>query len=363
MSQPRIVLGILTLLSFLSTACNKQSSALASSASTSLRSTSTAVAAAAADTKTQSPAAQQTSSNSNGAPQSPVAVSTPQLEDVETHEGPFQIGGKDYTVSVHYKRIKGTGATGAKSLALIEILDASRQVYFHQAFTPTIENGEFSEMCSPSIEVFPGNMTKFLWITTRCDSDESSSGGPWQLFGPLNGKLVPFGNPIITQGDFVKFVPGPVTKNGSATMFQSDNLEFQVSAGNFMVTIPMRVNLAQGNLDIGIHCFRQTGHGMAESGCDVPVQVERTPVSEEMTFVRMFSEPAENSSTPAHVVIRKDSKVEFLAANVRPTLTPADNFIVLGVTGELWLKVRVDGKEGWIHTQEDFDAIGLPLSG
>jgi hypothetical protein len=146
-------------------------------------------------------------------------------------------------------------------------------------------------------------------------------------------------------------------------MFQADSLEFRVSAGNFFVTIPMRVNLVQGSLDLGIHCFRQTGHGMGESGCDVPVQAERTRTSDEMTFVRLFSEPAENSPTPAHVVIRKDSKVEFIAANVRPTFTPSDNFMVLGVAEDVWLKVRIDGKEGWIHTQEDFDAIGLPMSG
>ncbi len=30
---------------------------------------------------------------------------------------------------------------------------------------------------------------------------------------------------------------------------------------------------------------------------------------------------------------------------------------------ELWLKVRIDGKKGWIHTQEDFVAIGLPPAG
>ncbi len=27
---------------------------------------------------------------------------------------------------------------------------------------------------------------------------------------------------------------------------------------------------------------------------------------------------------------------------------------------EPWLKVRIDGKEGWIHSQEDFDALGMP---
>jgi hypothetical protein len=26
----------------------------------------------------------------------------------------------------------------------------------------------------------------------------------------------------------------------------------------------------------------------------------------------------------------------------------------------LWLQVRIDGKEGWMHSDEDFRALGLP---
>ena len=39
------------------------------------------------------------------------------------------------------------------------------------------------------------------------------------------------------------------------------------------------------------------------------------------------------------------------------------DIVGLGVGEDLWLKVRIDGKEGWIHTQEDFSAIGLPQAG
>jgi len=33
------------------------------------------------------------------------------------------------------------------------------------------------------------------------------------------------------------------------------------------------------------------------------------------------------------------------------------------VSGDVWIKVRIDGQEGWIHSQEDFDAVGLPEAG
>ena len=41
------------------------------------------------------------------------------------------------------------------------------------------------------------------------------------------------------------------------------------------------------------------------------------------------------------------------------------NNVTFGVSpeGEIWLKVRIDGREGWIHSQEDLDAIGLAQAG
>ena len=77
--------------------------------------------------------------------------------------------------------------------------------------------------------------------------------------------------------------------------------------------------------------------------------------------------------------MRKDSKVELLVAQVPVKLTegapsgPSGNVkrpmdamndarsIVLAAPGnELWLRVRIDGREGWLHTEEDFAALGLP---
>ena len=37
--------------------------------------------------------------------------------------------------------------------------------------------------------------------------------------------------------------------------------------------------------------------------------------------------------------------------------------IHLSVGEDIWVKVRIDGKEGWIHTPEDLNAIGLFASG
>jgi hypothetical protein len=72
---------------------------------------------------------------------------------------------------------------------------------------------------------------------------------------------------------------------------------------------------------------------------------------------RLHSEPLGSFEV---VVLRRDSKVEYLNAFVEdlnlydhesddPTRRP-------------WLRVRVDGREGWMTSAADLTAIGLPYS-
>ena len=77
----------------------------------------------------------------------------------------------------------------------------------------------------------------------------------------------------------------------------------------------------------------------------------------------MLPEDFEPRRLAEHAVIRRNSKVEFLEAAGVLHWQEAGDFVSLTVDGDLWLKVRIDGREGWIHTQEDFNAIGLPQSG
>jgi hypothetical protein len=124
------------------------------------------------------------------------------------------------------------------------------------------------------------------------------------------------------------------------------------------------VNWMEGKLALAHHCFYQTGHGMAEGGCEMPIEgVERHPGEQELTFVRMFGEPHEQIVTPAHVVVKKDSQVEILAGKVLVTWVEGKDGIGLGVADDIWVKVRIDGKEGWIHSDEDLQAIGLYRAG
>jgi hypothetical protein len=52
-----------------------------------------------------------------------------------------------------------------------------------------------------------------------------------------------------------------------------------------------------------------------------------------------------------------------VAGKVLITWQEAPEVVSLSVGEDVWVKVRIDGKEGWIHTPEDLNAIGLFASG
>jgi len=284
------------------------------------------------------------------------------IEDARQTLGPFALAGESYTVVLHEKRWSGTKAGDSDTaLASLEIRAASGAVAHRETFTYSVHQGRFESWCSASARVLKGNMINAILIDVGCLPSAPQSGGTWELFGVWDGKFMRLGAPFTAQGDIVRFVPGPVTKVGKATSFQSDVLELRVWTGNFHVVVPMTVNWMQGRL-MPPRCFEQTGHGMREGGCDLAVEVERVPTEDELTFVRLFTEPNESFGIPKHVVVKRDAKVEFLGAHAQ-VVASGSEAVEIGVADDPWLHVRIDGRDGWLHTQEDFSALGVPQAG
>jgi len=250
------------------------------------------------------------------------------------------------------------------ALSSLAILDASGAILHRETFSYALEAGAFSESCMASAQLLKGGFATGLLIGVACWPSAPSSGEVWELFGLLNGKLRRFGKPFTTDGAFLGLIPNPPQKRGKATLFLPDVMHFRVWTGNFHVTVPVRVDWMQGRLMPGQRCFEQTGNGLRESGCEVPVEVERVLGDQDLTFVRLFAEATADMGVPRHVVVRKDSRVEILGAKIKLSWDASHEVIFFGVDDQdPWLKVSIDGQEGWIHTQEDFDAVGVPQAG
>lgn len=310
-------------------------------------------------------APQRESPPSNTQHVSPMATHSsgkPGLQDIEERKGPFTFGGQTFTVVAHNKGVPGKQDEFA--LASLDIVDAAGAVLHHEEFPYTVQDGEFTESCSVSVKPITGSNGAGLLLDTGCLPSDPLSGGPWQIFGIVNGKPAPFGKPLYAQGKMGDFVPGKVNHMGNRTQILPDELRIRLFTGYFFVSVPIRLNWREGKLALAQHCFYQTAHGVAEGGCEMPIEgVERHPGEQELTFVRMFTESNEQIGPPAHVVVRKDSRVEILGAKVLVTWKEGKDEVVLGAADDIWVKIRIDGKEGWIHSDEDLQAIGLYRAG
>ena len=301
----------------------------------------------------------------------------PPLEDLEQHLGPFSINGQNFSVVLHEKRLPGANDPRfAQTLQTIEIRDEKNVVLYEKTFTFGIEKGKLERSLKASASLLSGKYFTGLLISYRLKLSTGEDAEAWQVFGYQDGRYkaqdakfrifdkplrsdYPMGNPpaemkLVTPTDVVA---KPMTPEG-------ETFEFRVWTGNFYVLLPVGVNFARGKLFPSRRCYGTGGAkpGMHEVGCDMQVEAERKPPDTDMTFLRLYRGDEPNEGEVQHLVLNKDSKVQILKGSA---------YIDWGLSGdlmqvafrELWLKVRIDdddAKEGWIHSDEDFAAIGLP---
>jgi hypothetical protein len=126
------------------------------------------------------------------------------------------------------------------------------------------------------------------------------------------------------------------------------------------IVYPVLINWITGKLQPAWRCIETTSKGLTER-CSYPIQVEAHR-DNQATFVRLFPE-ADHGFTPKHVIVLPDTKIEYLEARTPVTWSEDRKAISFGVSGDVWLKVRIKGQDGWIHSEEDFEAVGLPQAG
>jgi hypothetical protein len=295
---------------------------------------------------------------------SPSAVD--RVEDAERRDGPFVIAGDNYTVALREKRLANAkDPTLAQTLAGLEINDADGNVSYQKPYSYVVEQGHFQRSVSASAQLVSGKTGAGLVIYYREQTAASQTSAPeirefWQVFGLRNGKLSPLGKPApIGEGGGGGPFMGVRMRaaNDTVTVIgQPDLTEVRAWTGYFYVFVPLRVNWNQGGLGQGQRCMEISGK---ETGCDMRVEAARKPPAEEYGFIRLFPEAHDFSDEAGHVVVQKGSKVEVLGSRAITNWDESEDLIQPNFS-DVWLHVSIDGRQGWIHGEEDFAAIGLP---
>jgi len=310
-----------------------------------------------------------------GRPPQGAAATAPTIREFRRQEGPFDLGGQRFTVVLQMKRLAGRGRAAdpdfQETLAVMEIKEPGGRVHIQKTFPYEVAGDRFVETTGAFAQLLRGRQGRGLLITYGMLPSTPLGGESWQVFGlfagppsaQLHGRLVPFSKPIVADGQLITGKPGDrVVEMSQEPGLQGDVLRFRVRAGNFFVIVPLRILWFRNTIGPAWQCVKMTPRG-PKPICALSVEAERHPADEDMTFVRLHREAEEGMGVAQHVVVKKDSKVEFLGTEAEVLWKENADSVSLGVSDDVWLKVRIDGREGWIHTQEDFQAIGLPQAG
>jgi len=279
------------------------------------------------------------------------------LERFDRELGPFDIGGKQFTVVLHKKQI-GANPDTQQTLARVEIKDASGTMHYGRSLPLQLSGEEFQFTVDASAQLLQGARSSGLLLTYGTLPSPPLGGQSWQVFGLFDGKLKPFSKPVWFDGDLMLEKTNGIARTSSEPKFQPEVVRAKIWGGNFFVLVPLRVDWLPAKMALAWRCSKPTPRG-PRAICEYKVEADRVPSDEPQTFVRLFPE-AEEGFTPAHVVVKRESKVEFLAAEAEIVWEEDAEEAYLKVSHDPWLKVRIDGKEGWLHSEEDFSAIGLP---
>jgi hypothetical protein len=285
--------------------------------------------------------------------------------------GPFQIEGKDFTAVIKELKFPGASTGWEETVESFSIVDQDGRVHFEKSFPLEYDDTGFRESWDIGGTALDGRGPKGFrkesgvlielppmdrpgaGLVLYYGFIPSAPGSGWscQVFAMRGNDLAYLYPPLSVYGRIYQMEPG--TSPNSRRLFENDTMRFGVHTGWFEVVVPLRV--FDGLRVVPLHYSAPHDY----YACDVVV--ERIPLEED-TFVRFFPEPGA-SSIPRHVIMRKDTKVEFIYAYTRVSIESGGDECSISVDDMPWLKVRIDGEEGFVREAEDLLALGLLQSG
>lgn len=296
--------------------------------------------------------------------------------EVEQRLGPFSIAGKQFTAVLRKQLPAGAKAGEGQTVVSMEIRDSAGTPQFSRAFSNEGGGDGFISTVSVSVIPFSGATGNGLLVGYDEDSEPSApepeSSGWWQVFGVVDGKLRAFSGPVQVVGDLLPADNSARALAPGATLTApGDILQFKVWAGRFRLIFPVRIDWAQGKLSPARPCDKAA---TTPDNCVYAVVPEDQRNAADLTFVRLCASPMDACQKPERAVVKRTSNVELLAARVETRFDPgkltgwsgdpknamSDAGGISLTSQDPWLKVRIDGKEGWLHGQEDLDALGMP---
>ncbi len=296
------------------------------------------------------------------------------IEDAEETLPKFVIQGNEFTVVIHKQRLKWPAESQHRfdpdcdeTARSLEVRDATGATVYEHGIEDAADESDLAEIRKQGRFIFTeavygcrmeGAKNQALVISWSSTPSAPGSCSMYIVLGLFDGKLVPFSEPFCA--DIVSLMADVSDRNWKLKKDRGTNFEIfeiRIGYGFFHVIVPIRVDFMMAKMFPARWCIRMGAPAGLAEYCEFPVEAERR-ADEEDTFVRLFPD-ADETRTPRHVIVKPDSKIEFLTA-LAPNVMDRNGKWRHEQGFEIpWLKVRIDGKEGWVHAEEDLNALGL----
>ena len=265
--------------------------------------------------------------------------------------GPFPIEGHEFTVKLNvicYKESQHEGVCGEddeETVSSVRIVDENGKSRFRKSFPVSLVHELGRHLVDATL--LEGREHQALELTYEELPSPHGTGESIQLFGLLNGVLKPLDlEPLEFHGGLADLPAGQL-KN-SKRLLENDTLRIYALTTYFYIVTPVRVNWKNFRLE-------QQDSGDFDVADQPPYQIR--PDIESERFIHVYPSP-DNGTTPVTVNLTPQSSVELLKA--RFTAAPPDEH---DSANDTWLKIRIDGHEGWILGVDDYIALGLSFLG
>ncbi len=300
------------------------------------------------------------------APQAqPASQPVPNLVASDQTQGPFHIGGQNFTFVKHVQGVKGSTSGDDSTVEWWELRDAAGNAICHRQYPVAVDNGTLTDTENIDARELKTRFGQGILVEGG-ELPSAPNGGWWiQVFGLMNGKLGPMSGVLRTDGAFLgeqieSFKPTPMLVGQRPQAVSHDVLKFRMWTGNVSIIYGVIIDWIQGRVRPEWTCLTAQGQ---PAGCSYPIEADPARGSD-LTFVRLFPEP-ESGFTPKHVVVKPDSKIEYIEAEASVSWSTDHDDVSFDVSdpGKVWLHIKIDGQDGWISGEEDFEAVGLPQAG
>jgi len=267
----------------------------------------------------------------------------------ERTAGPFALAERSFQAVLRLARLPGDVE---ETVASVEVRDANGTLHFQRTLPYRADGKRFEETTGVEAALVEGKKGSGILLNYAVLPSTPLGGQSWQVLGVVEGKLQPFSKPVALEGGLMEETSGKLVRPGWDSALETDVLNFRVWTGRFFVIVPLAVNWEWGYFRPAYHLAK----------CRWNVEADRRAAPGQAT-VRLLPQPGADGGEPEEVPVTPGSKVEFLGAEGGVVWDETEEQIWLGVSEIIWLRVRIDGKEGWLRDPEDLDALGLPEAG